>query len=86
MSKPTSGLQTGKCPKCSGNEIYTDKLNQKAGQRCLLPLGGPLSFSRLFLDCYICSACGYLEDYINDADLNDAKKIDKVKETWGKVA
>lgn len=85
MSKPTSGLQTGKCPKCSGNEIYTNKLTQKAGERCVIAIA-PISFAKLFVDSYICLACGYLEEYTSNDDLNDAGKIDKIKEEWLKIS
>jgi predicted nucleic-acid-binding Zn-ribbon protein len=72
---------TGTCPKCQSKEVYTDKGLPKRGERSSLPIS---SWSRLFVDLYICLDCGYFEEYVEQADLDNEKKMNKLKEMFGK--
>ncbi len=75
-------LKTGTCPKCSSNEVYTDKELVKRGERMQLVVS---SWKWFFLDTYICLTCGHFEEHIRETELRDEKTIEKVKETWDKV-
>lgn len=70
---------TGICPKCSGTEIYTDADLTKRGDRGDI---GISSWTRLFLDVYVCATCGFIEEYVRNNDLTDDKKIATLKENW----
>lgn len=72
---------TGKCPKCSGTTIYTDAGITKRGERSSI---GISSWTKLFIDVYICSDCGFTEEYICDEDLHSSKKRDKLASEWKK--
>lgn len=75
-------LRSGICPKCASNEVYSDNYATKRGERMIIPITG---FKRFFLDSYICINCGYVEEWIPEKELKDAKMIEKVKENWVKV-
>lgn len=70
------------CPKCNGTEIYTDRGLAKRGDRTSIAIS---SWSKLFLDTYVCLECGYLEEYVEDEYLKDPKKMAKAKENWRKL-
>ncbi len=74
--------KSGICPKCSSNEIYTNEDEHNRGDRCSIPVTGWRSF---FVAVYVCMKCGYLEEYIADAEWSDRKLIDRIKERWRKV-
>lgn len=69
------------CPKCQGNSIYTDASLSKAGDRCYFPIS---SWSKLFVDVYVCTDCGYVEEYVSERELKDQKTMDKLRENWKK--
>lgn len=52
--------QTGVCPKCAGSEIVR---TGQAGRRILT---GRTSLSGVRCEQYICSGCGFVEEYIAD--------------------
>ncbi len=72
---------TNTCSKCKSNEIYTDQGKVKRGDRTALQIG---NFSWLFLDVYVCLNCGYVEEYVQDKDLKDAKNMAALKKNWKK--
>ena len=72
---------SGKCPKCNSNEIYCDAELPKRGDRASIAIS---SWSKLFIDVYVCISCGYVEEYVENNDLNDSKKMEKLKSNWGK--
>jgi predicted nucleic-acid-binding Zn-ribbon protein len=71
--------KTGKCPKCGSTEIYTDGKDVKRSERNIITV---TSFMRVFLNTYICTSCGYVEEYAENVD---EKKLEKIKEKWRKV-
>lgn len=75
-------LRSGKCPKCSSNEVYTDNKATKRGERMIIPVS---SWTRIFLDSYICISCGYVEEWIPESRLKDENLISKIKDNWEKV-
>lgn len=79
-------MRSGKCPKCGANNIYCA---ENAFQRDVLqmPLGGMTdgvaSFSMMD---YVCTDCGYAEQYIQNRDV--LKKIPDLAakgKRWSKV-
>jgi predicted nucleic-acid-binding Zn-ribbon protein len=71
--------KSGKCPKCGSTEVYTDGKQVRRGERCIIPV---TSWTRIYLNTYICTSCGYVEEY---AEKIDEKKMKKIKETWKRV-
>ncbi len=72
---------SNKCPKCGSTEIYTDEGLTKSGSRAGI---GISNWTRLIIDIYLCSNCGFMEEYIEKEDLQDSKKMEKLKENWKK--
>ena len=67
-------MKSGQCPKCGSPEVY---------HRTRGPLEEGVSISlwaAATLDTYVCTNCGYVEDYVLD-DSNFAKIVKK----WAKV-
>lgn len=73
--------RSGRCPKCDGTDIYTDAGLMKRGERCDI---GISSWTKLFLDVYICRDCGFFEEYICNEDLRSEKKREKLVAEWKK--
>ena len=70
-----------KCPKCDSKEIYTDEGQKKRGEPETIAIS---NWSRLFIDTYICTNCGFTEEYVRQSDLKDSKKMEKLKESYKK--
>lgn len=70
-----------KCPKCGGSEILTNEKGMKQGDRASFQVS---SFTTFLIATYICSSCGFIEDYIEEDDLTNPKKMDKLREKWKK--
>ncbi len=68
-----------KCPKCNGHEIYTNEDQMKQGERSGLHIGG---IRRFLIASYVCVTCGFIEEYIVKEDLENQKKLDKLKSKW----
>lgn len=69
------------CPKCQGSSIFTDAGTTKGGDRCFLPIS---TWSKLYIDVYLCADCGYIEEYAAKDELKDQKKMGKLRENWKK--
>lgn len=74
--------KSGSCPKCNSTEVYTTKGTTKRGERSSI---GVSSFSAISIDLYICTSCGYMEEYGEEGDLKDLKKMEKLKKLFRKV-
>ena len=79
---PDKSLRAGKCPKCGSAEIYTDKDYTKSSERMTIPV---IAWKRIFFDIYVCTNCGYFEEFIADKDIKDDDVITKIKKNWKKV-
>jgi hypothetical protein len=66
-------MKNGKCPKCGASSVYTRqyKLSEILGN-----VAGRLGEK----DDYVCTDCGYYEEYIVDKGA-----LQKVKEKWKRV-
>lgn len=73
---------TGTCPKCQSNEVYAELGAFKRGERGSIPLG---NWTHFYVDMYICTQCGYLEEYMTKDDLENTKKLEKLKKIWQKA-
>ncbi len=80
-------FKSGRCPKCSSNDVYTSKNKRNFGYRSYLVLS-PFSVG-VPLDTYVCLTCGYVEDYLSEKNSKNSKLIDKaiqiLKNKWRKV-
>ncbi|MCG8573392.1 MAG: zinc ribbon domain-containing protein [Flavobacteriales bacterium] len=73
---------SGQCPKCQGKNIYTDDRQSKRSDRSF----GVDGWTRLFVSMYVCTDCGYLEEYIDSESLSNQKKMEKLKNSWPKIS
>ncbi len=70
------------CPKCNGQNIYTNAGLMSRGERCTVAVS---SWTQLFVETYVCLDCGFFEEYVMQKELRNAEKIEKIKSTWKKV-
>ena len=73
-------LKSGICPKCDSENVYSGaSIPLKKG-----PFGSnaiPISLTSIAaLDNYVCTACGYTESYISEAE-----KLSEITKKWSKV-
>lgn len=73
-------MKKGICPKCSGQEVYSNcNLRDKTGNYNSNTI--PLSFFRtVALDHYVCTTCGYIENYVADSSA-----LERIRDMWEKV-
>lgn len=77
-----NSMKSGKCPKCGGNEVYNDDGLNKHNQR------GVISFSFMGgfqITSYICASCGYIEEYIGTAYLQNGSLAEGLRKNWKKT-
>ncbi|MBK7130360.1 MAG: hypothetical protein IPM74_10555 [Crocinitomicaceae bacterium] len=70
---------TKTCPKCQSTEIFTNMGITKRGERSVIPVTG---WSRIHVDVFVCTQCGYFEEYL---DMKDKSGIEKLKVQWNKT-
>lgn len=70
------------CPKCNGQNIYTNSGLTSRGERSFVIVS---SWTKLFVENYVCMDCGFFEEYVTPEDLRNVAKQEKVKSTWKKV-
>jgi hypothetical protein len=76
---------TGKCTKCTSEEVYSNRPEGPRGERAVMAGPGGSISTRLFIEVYTCLECGYFEEYISNKDLRNEKKISKIKSNWQRV-
>ncbi|MFT5780464.1 MAG: putative nucleic-acid-binding Zn-ribbon protein [Crocinitomicaceae bacterium] len=77
--------KSGVCIKCNCSEVYSNQNEHPRGERSVMAGPGGKISTRLFIQVYICLDCGYFEEYVEDSDLTNEKKISKIKSSWKKV-
>jgi hypothetical protein len=77
--------KAGSCIKCSSSEVYSNRNEHSRGTRSVMAGPGGKMSTRLFIQVYAFLDCGYFEEYIEGADLNNEKKIGKVKSSWERL-
>ena len=74
-------MRSGLCPKCRTPTVYrqwdgiyqgTARVHVKTGNWVIMPS---------HVDCYICTRCGYYEQYVADP-----QKMAEITSSWEKVA
>jgi predicted nucleic-acid-binding Zn-ribbon protein len=73
--------KSNKCPKCASTEIYADDSFSHRGASSKL---GVSTWSQVSITTYACLNCGFTERYIQDSDINDPDKMDKIRSNWKK--
>jgi len=73
-------VRTGRCPKCGSSSIYTRRngIGEESGARYIHGLS--LITTVTPVDTYLCTDCGYFENYIVDKG-----KLSTAAEKWDKV-
>ena len=73
-------MKSGKCPKCDGRSVYrgTDVFfKQGAYGSNSIPVSATDSAP---LDNYVCTACGYVENYVTDRSC-----LEDISQKWPRV-
>jgi predicted RNA-binding Zn-ribbon protein involved in translation (DUF1610 family) len=75
-------MKDGKCPKCGSHTVYTKQNGLQLGEN----QKGVMVFTSFMTSptatvAYICTACGYFENYIADP-----KKLSEVAGKWTAVS
>ena len=72
-------MRNGQCPKCHSATVYSksDGIYFYSPTRFSVDTG---SFERAPYVAFICTSCGYFENYVADQH-----KLDEVAKTWPKV-
>jgi transposase-like protein len=79
-------MKNGKCPKCNSSNVFKNNkgIDWGSGWGWLeIWIGNSKERSNLQSDCdsYICTDCGYFENYIIEKDI-----LQEVRTKWMKVA
>jgi len=75
-------MKNGTCIKCNAKTVY--KLRDGVGSvECQSIMVGRWGKSTTNFDCYICTSCGYFENYVTRRENLDA--IAQGKGNWAKV-
>jgi predicted nucleic-acid-binding Zn-ribbon protein len=72
---------TGKCPKCSSTEIYTNR-GKHIGTRAGINVD---FWGGFYISVYICSNCGFVEEYMSQEHMEKGR-MEKVKAKWKKFS
>ncbi|MCR8968753.1 hypothetical protein [Facklamia sp. 7083-14-GEN3] len=65
---------TGKCPKCGSEDIFVVPGASGAyGMGNNIPIGSTI-FSAVLVDRYVCSICGFTEEWIDTKDIEKLQK------------
>ncbi len=70
-------MKNGQCPKCGSSEV---RQSPSVHHRMPLPLSSLNVFEKAKIICLVCTACGYLEEYVLDRD-----KLAQIAEKWPRV-
>lgn len=72
-------MKSGKCPRCNGTDVYHKINGVISGDKKIYVRISMLS-PATDKETFVCSSCGYYENYIIDKSI-----LNKVKEKWAKV-
>ena len=73
-------MRSGYCPKCQAPTVYRKWDGIYQGARRVYVTTGNWIVVPSPADCYICTRCGYFEQYVADA-----QKMAEITNTWEKV-
>lgn len=74
-------MKNGICPKCNAASVYRRQNNNGPYGINTVPVGGVLGGTIAPVDTYVCTRCGYYENYIRDG-----KKLIYIAEHWEHIA
>ncbi|MBM4241194.1 MAG: hypothetical protein FJ150_05985 [Euryarchaeota archaeon] len=75
-------MKDGKCPKCGSENVYTHDTGISYDEdEIYIYLDGTICE----YDSYICTECGYFENYIREKDIRGVNVFEKVAQEWDKV-
>ncbi len=60
-------MRKGICPKCNSSSVYCLEDGIGSAEFHYIRRGG-FGWSSTSFDCYLCSTCGYFENYVNKRD------------------
>lgn len=75
-------MKKGICPKCGAVSVYRSQDGIGSAEFHFIRKGGFGGSSTAF-DCYLCTACGYFENYVSNRE--HLENIEK-KGFWARVA
>ena len=73
-------MLNGQCPRCNSGAVYRRKNGIISGDKHIYVTGLGFSSSRSDKMTYVCTACGYYENYIIDKSI-----CGKITAKWEKV-
>ena len=73
-------MKNGQCPKCNSSDVFNKERGVLYGTGLVISTGG-LGLPSQEFESYVCTNCGYFENYIVDQ-----AKLIQVKEKWTRVA
>lgn len=65
-------MKNGKCPKCMGINVVNNRDKKLRGSHSVIQVG--MLKNIMSLTC-VCLDCGFVEDYIEDADMKRLKRM-----------
>jgi len=69
-------MKSGKCPKCNSTEVYLkENFMNLDGSSIIMS-----AFVRVSLNHYVCTNCGYVENYISEK-----YNCERISKKWKKV-
>ena len=74
-------MRSGSCPKCKTPTVYRKRDGIYQGTARVYVNTGNLVITPSPVDCYICTRCGYFEQYV----AADAQKMSEITASWEKV-
>lgn len=74
-------MKTGTCPKCSSANVFMEQCGIELGRSSLgVRIRTTMMTAPSAITSYVCTDCGYFENYIADAD-----KLADVAQKWQRV-
>ena len=75
-------MKNGQCPKCKSSNVFKSKDGFSMGGHSvtLAIFSGSLGSMPASCDSYVCTECGYFENYIISKD-----RLQEVQKNWTKV-
>ncbi|EYF00206.1 hypothetical protein [Chondromyces apiculatus] len=71
-------MKNGTCLKCGSTEVYRHQNGSEVNFR------GGVSFRETSCTTYVCTACGYLEQFVNLRG-DDPNLVASIQKTWKKA-
>lgn len=78
-------MKDGKCPKCGSENVYTREGGIHYEQHWIYLDTVGSEWKACKYDSYICTECGYFENYIREKDMRGSNVLEEVAQEWDKV-